>query len=111
MRSAEWARPVERATRRQVAEQAPDLRDLEGLGELERRHYSRDTAGGHRFAGAGRTAQQQVVASGGRDLDRPARVLLAVAFGGVVLDTPRRTFVRDFGEELGRDLRLAQQLC
>src|SRR5216683_7785814 len=69
---AERTRPIERATWYEVAEQAPDLGHLERLGQLERRQDSGQAAGEHGLAGAGRSAQQQMVAAGGGDLDRPA---------------------------------------
>ena len=51
---------------------------LQQLGRRERRQQARQAGGHHRLAGAGRADEQQVVAPGRGDLQRPLGVLLAL---------------------------------
>jgi hypothetical protein len=110
MRRAKRAPPVQRASWQQVAEQASDLRHLEGLVELERREDSGDAAGEHRLAGTGRAAEQDVMPARGRDLDRPSRLLLSMNLPEVVLHRANDVVGRDAGEWLGRNWREASQV-
>src|SRR6202171_4414701 len=89
VRSAKRARSVERPVGCDVAQQASDLGDLKRLAELERGEDAGQTACQHRLAGALRGAEQQVVPSGSRDLQRAARLLLSMYLGEVVLESSR----------------------
>ena len=60
-----------------------DARHLERLVRLERRQEPRQAAGEHRLARARRAGEQQVVAAGGRELERPPGALLAADVGEV----------------------------
>ena len=56
-----------------AAELARDRRDhrhFERLGRLKRRENPGQAGGEQRLTGAGRAAHQQIVATGGRDLER-----------------------------------------
>jgi hypothetical protein len=72
-------RPVgeQAGARRQQADDRVDRRDFERLVEGERRQDSRHAPGHHRLAGAWRSDQQQVVSTGGRDLERTPRQQLS----------------------------------
>ena len=50
---------------------------------VERRQEGREASREHRLAGARRADEEQVVAAGGRDLERALRVLLAADLGEV----------------------------
>ena len=89
MRSAEGparSEPVVRHPRH-----ARDLRDLDGFVEARRREDRGQPAREHRLARPGRADHQQVVTTGGRDLERPLRVVLAAHVGEV---EPRLRLVR-----------------
>ena len=66
----------QRPLRREQARDRVDARHLERLVGVERRQDARQPAGEHRLAGARRPGEQQVVAAGGRDLERAPRPLL-----------------------------------
>ena len=70
---------------REVTEQAPDLRDLEGFGQLQGREDAGQAAGEHGLAGAGRPAEEEVMAARGCDLEGAAGLLLTVHLAEVVL--------------------------
>src|SRR5713101_8890827 len=104
MRGAEGPRPVDRAPGQEVAQQTPDLRHIESLGQLERRQDAWEAAREHGLAGAGRAAQEEVVSACGCDFNRTSRFFLAMDLGEVVLENIGARFERDFGERLRRDL-------
>src|SRR5262249_23726676 len=54
-----------------------DRRDVERFVEAERRKQSRESSRQHRFAGAWRTAEEQMMRAGCRDLERAAADRLA----------------------------------
>ncbi len=110
MRGAEGPRPVDRTPGQEVAQQTPDLRHVESLGQLERRQDSWEAAREHGLAGAGRAAQEEVVSARCRDLDRASRLFLAMDLSEVVLETVGARFERDIGERLRGDLRAATQV-
>ena len=58
-----------------------DARHLERRVVVQRRQDPRQTPREHRLARAGRPGEEQVVPSGGSDLERPARPLLAANLG------------------------------
>src|SRR4051794_15724538 len=60
-----------------------DPSDLDRVVELRRRQDRWDATGKHRLAGTGRADHQDVVATGGGDLERPLRVLLSAYVGEV----------------------------
>ena len=61
-----------------------DARDLEGLGDGERRQYGRYAPGEHGLAGAGAADHEDVVSSGDGDLERVTRLVLSLDVGEVV---------------------------
>src|SRR4029078_7278179 len=73
-------------------------RDLEGLFLLEWRQDPRQAASEHRLADARWTAEQQGVTSGGAELERPPRALLATDVSEVERRMSRPPVARD---ELG----------
>ena len=66
------ATTTERVLARKQPDHRVDTRHLERLLVAERRQDPRQPAREHRLARAGRTGQEQVVAPGGGDLERPA---------------------------------------
>jgi hypothetical protein len=64
---------------------APDPTHLDRLTDGKRRQHRRQTAREECLAGAGRADEQQVVATGGGDLERPLRVRLSAHVGDVDL--------------------------
>src|SRR5260370_25351161 len=65
VRGAERTRPVDRTPRQEVAQQTPDLRHIESLGQLERRQDAWEAAPEHGLAGAGWAAEGQAVSARG----------------------------------------------
>ena len=90
------ARNGRSAASRAVAEpgDAVDPRDLDRLLERRRRQDAGEPPREHRLAGSGRPDHQQVVAAGGRDLERAPRVLLPAHVGEVERAGPRPTGTR-----------------
>src|SRR5205823_11883109 len=78
-------RPVQRAVTSQLSEQAANQRDLERLLQFQRRKDAGQASRQHRLASARRAAHEEVMATGGRDLERPLRLLLAMDLGKVDL--------------------------
>ncbi len=95
MRGAERARPAD-APAGEIAGEAPDHADFEHLGRLERRQDRGHPPGKHRFAGARWPDHEEMVASGGGDLERALRGLLS-------FDVPqiRHRLVPGIGRGLG----------
>jgi hypothetical protein len=87
MRLAKRPAADERAVT-QLAGDRMDHRHLKGLRRCERRQQSRQACRQHRFAGAGGTDHQQVVAAGRGDLDRPLGRLLALDVSEVGMPRP-----------------------
>src|SRR6202165_5072232 len=85
VRRAKWPRPAERRVAAQLAKQASDLRHVQSLFELEWRKDAGQASGEHGLAGAGRSAEQQVMPTRGRNLQGAASLLLAVDLGEVML--------------------------
>ena len=77
MRRAEGAAVGERAAL-DLARDRGDHGNLEQLRRRERRQDGGEPRRQHRFAGAGRADHQEVVAAGGRDLERALGALLAL---------------------------------
>jgi hypothetical protein len=67
----------------QEAADAVDLGGFDGFLQGHRRDDGRDALGEHRFAGAGRADEQDVVIAGDGDLDGPLDVLLAADIGEI----------------------------
>ena len=90
MRVAERAAAAEAAVGEQAGDRV-DHADLERLGRRERRQQAGQALRQHRLAGAGRADHQQIVAAGGRDLERALGRLLAldVAQVGIGRRRPR----------------------
>src|ERR1700680_672574 len=101
MRRSKGTGPVEWLVGGEVAQQASDLRHLERLRQLEGRQDPWQAASQHRLARAGGPAHQEVMTAAGRDLEGPARLLLSMNLGEVVL--------RGLGGVL--DHRLGWTLC
>ena len=84
-------RMMRRAERPPVGERAAfdlagdrgDHRDFEQLGRRQRRQDRRQPRRQHRFAGAGRSDHEQIVAAGRRDFERALGALLALDVGEV----------------------------
>ena len=64
--------------RRQLAQEAPDLRDLERLIQRQRRQDAGQAASQHGLARAGRPAHEHVMAACGRQLERSLGFFLAM---------------------------------
>ena len=77
MRRAERPPRDQRPLGRQHARDGVDPHHLERLARLERRQDPRQPPAEHRLARTRRAGEQQVVSSGSRELERPARPLLA----------------------------------
>ena len=75
VRVAKWPLAQELAVLQKAGDRM-DHRDREHLLEVERRQQAGQPARHHRLAGAGRADHQQVVAAGGRHLQRPLGALL-----------------------------------
>ena len=73
MRCAERPLAQECAARRQQAGHRVHRGDVERLIEGQRREHAGQAAGEHRLAGPGRADEQEMVATGGGDLERTAR--------------------------------------
>ncbi len=81
-----------------------DLGRFQCLGQRHRRQDARQAAREHRLAAAGRADHQDVVAAGGRDLERALRVILPFHFGEIHVDR------REVREDLGHVDRGTRQL-
>ena len=83
VRRAEGRRAQQPCPRRKQSGDRMDAGDLEGVDVVEPRQDPRQAPGEHRLADPGRPRQQQVVPARGRELERPARTLLAAHVGEV----------------------------
>ena len=85
VRSAKRPHPIDRPARRQLAQQAPHLRHLQGFAKVQRRQDAGQAARKHRLARAWRAAHQHVMTARRGELEGPPRLLLPVHLGEVVL--------------------------
>ena len=85
MRRAERAVRDQRPFGRQHAGDRVDAHHLERLARLERRQDRGQAPAEHRLPGSGWPGKQQVVAAGGRELERASRALLAAHVGEIGL--------------------------
>ena len=86
-----------------------DHRHFQGLGGLEGRQDAGEAGGEQRLAGAGRTAHQQIVASGGANLERPLGDLLALDLGEVGTASERLRLAGLRGREHARALEMGHE--
>ena len=114
VRRAERPREDDRTVGREEPRDRVDPRHLEHLAVGERRQDPGKTPGEHRLPGSRRPGEEQVVAAGGRELERPPRTFLPAHVGEVrherlrrrcllVARLPRRQL--DLAREVPRGLR------
>lgn len=82
-RAAEGTLRDEGLARREEADDAVNFGRFERFFQTERRKNSGDSLGQHRFAGAGRADENDIVPAGGRDLQRALHGFLAFDVGEI----------------------------
>src|ERR1700682_3346487 len=85
MGRAERPQPIQRPVLCEVAQEAPHLRHLQRLAELEGRQDAGQAARQHGLAAARRAAEEEVMPTSRSDLERPPALFLAVDLAQVLL--------------------------
>jgi len=109
VRSDERRQPLQGTVVPQGPEDGGDGGDLHGLLVVEHREQPRQPLGQHRLARTGRSHEIEVMSSGSRRLERPARLVLT----DDVDQVGRRRLLRSSGRRLGHRIGtqpLGQQL-